>query len=302
MKKYNSNIVKTLILSLFVIVSVAIVTPAFAATPSISILQNGNSTLQVSGTGDANSNVALYYSINNAIGVFVTNLGSTSASGYFNTAISIYSYSIPQGSTVYVVVNGQQSPSIAWPYSSYNNNYNNCTYPYNYNCNIYSNGPISLTQTSATLSVGQGVSIGIINGGVGTYAVSSNSNPGAVSAIISGGALRLNGTNPGSSVISVCGNNNNYGCINVYVTVTGYAYTNYNNGYYQNQNTQVYSGVTYGTPVAGVYLNQVPSTGVEWNFKTVLFAISLFIWSAFVAYIFIERRKAQERLSAVLNK
>jgi hypothetical protein len=46
-----------------------------------------------------------------------------------------------------------------------------------------------------------------------------------------------------------------------------------------------------GTPVSGVYLSQIPATGIDLNLKTILFALGLIIWSAFVAYILMNRRK-----------
>jgi len=48
-----------------------------------------------------------------------------------------------------------------------------------------------------------------------------------------------------------------------------------------------------GTPVSGVYLNQVPDTGISFNLKMALFAIGLFIWSVFAAF-FISSRRAKK--------
>lgn len=64
--------------------------------------------------------------------------------------------------------------------------------------------------------------------------------------------------------------------------------------YIQGQQT---AGVTVirtpdlGTPVSGVYLSQIPATGIDFSLKTVLFGLGLVIWSAFVAYVMISRRK-----------
>lgn len=63
-------------------------------------------------------------------------------------------------------------------------------------------------------------------------------------------------------------------------------------------NVTVYRQPTPGTPVSGVFLNQIPDTGINWNMKTTLFAAGLLMWSAFVAYMIIARRKAALALAA----
>lgn len=63
-------------------------------------------------------------------------------------------------------------------------------------------------------------------------------------------------------------------------------------------NVTVYRQPTSGTPVSGVFLNQIPATGIEWSMKTTLFSVGLLMWSAFVAYMVIARRKAALTLAA----
>lgn len=70
---------------------------------------------------------------------------------------------------------------------------------------------------------------------------------------------------------------------------------NYNYNYTQPtypNNVTVYRQPTQTTQ-SGVYLSQVPATGISFNMKTGLFAAGLLIWSAFVAFIMIVRRKAK---------
>jgi hypothetical protein len=51
---------------------------------------------------------------------------------------------------------------------------------------------------------------------------------------------------------------------------------------------------TAGTPVAGVFLSQVPATGIDAaNLKMILFVVGLFAWSLFAAYIISFKRKAK---------
>jgi hypothetical protein len=90
-----------------------------------------------------------------------------------------------------------------------------------------------------------------------------------------------------------------------------YSYNNYNNQtyyppytgtYYPQQTTSFvqtpiyttsYYQPTYtgSTPVSGVYLSQLPSTGISFGLKMTLFTIGLLLWSLFVAYIFMQRKR-----------
>lgn len=66
------------------------------------------------------------------------------------------------------------------------------------------------------------------------------------------------------------------------VNVNGVAATQSNVTVIRDQNL--------GTPVAGVFLNQVPETGISFGLKMTLFATGLTLWSLFAAYM-IARRK-----------
>lgn len=58
--------------------------------------------------------------------------------------------------------------------------------------------------------------------------------------------------------------------------------------------TTVIRDTTVGTPVSGVFLNQVPATGIDAkNVKMILFVVGLFAWSLFAAYIVSIKRKTQ---------
>lgn len=58
-------------------------------------------------------------------------------------------------------------------------------------------------------------------------------------------------------------------------------------------NVNVYRDTNLGTPVSGVFLSQVPATGISFNMKMALFAIGLIAWSLFAAYVVNEKRKAK---------
>ncbi|HEY1037371.1 MAG TPA: hypothetical protein VGE62_02205 [Candidatus Paceibacterota bacterium] len=77
-------------------------------------------------------------------------------------------------------------------------------------------------------------------------------------------------------------------------SVTGTCATNING----------YAGVTVirdqnlGTPVSGVFLNQVPATGIGFGLKMTLFTAGLVLWSAFAAYVIARKTKTGAALAA----
>jgi hypothetical protein len=127
------------------------------------------------------------------------------------------------------------------------------------------------------------------------------------------------GNNPGSATINICTQNSGTSCASLYVTVSGnyyngnYNYYNnyngyngynyYNGGYthsypttYTNPVTYTYPATTYtsgssvGNSVSGVFLSQVPSTGISFGLKMALFTLGLLLWSMFAAFM-IARKK-----------
>lgn len=86
--------------------------------------------------------------------------------------------------------------------------------------------------------------------------------------------------------------------------------------YYYQQPPIIGSNVTVvrdqnlGTPVSGVFLNQVPDTGISFSLKMTLFAIGLTLWSLFAAYVLARKTKrgaafaasAESAMSAALSK
>jgi hypothetical protein len=273
-------------LSLVLTSAFGLVDTAFAATPSLSVVNNSANMVQITvNGGDANSTINLYYNLSSSSNVYGANLGTTNSSGYFSTNLNQNSYSIPQNAYVYVIVNGQTSNTVLWPNNV--NNYNQPTY---------------LSQSSININVGQGQSISI--SGSGSYTISSNSNPTAISSLVNGSILNVYGSAPGSGTLNVCSTSGNGGCASLYVTVSGYTYNNNNTGYTTYNNGSYYNGYPYGytynnqgrvlgasTDSSSVYLSQVPSTGVSLNLKVILFVIGLLSWSLFAAYIFMAKQK-----------
>ncbi len=173
--------------------------------------------------------------------------------------------------------------------------------------------------------------------GQNQYYISNNPGTQYFSASISGNVVTVYGTNPGSATINICSLNSGSNCVSLYVTVSGSYYNgnyynNYNGyngytGYYGNNGYYYYSsgypynnytyptttytypvttyssgstygsGSAYGSSVSGVFLSQLPNTGISFGFKMTLFAIGLALWSIFAAYM-IARRKTFDVVAA----
>lgn len=105
---------------------------AEAVTPTLSITQTNNNLVSVRVYGQPNMEVSLNYYVYNSqnstsILESTGTVGLTDNNGYLSTTIDSNNYLIPSGSTVYAVVNQQQTSSVVWPKYT-NNNYNNYYY------------------------------------------------------------------------------------------------------------------------------------------------------------------------------
>lgn len=173
------NLKKALFLGLFAGL-LAFGLTAHAATPTIYVGTPNGSLVPLTVTGDINSTVLFFYNVGSSSGMQSRTIGTTNMSGNLSTSVDPGSFGIIPGNSVYVVVNGQQSSMVSWPYS------------------------LTLGQTSVSLTSGQSISISISGGG-GNYFISSNSNPNIVSASISGASVLLTAIGgSGFSNIMVC--------------------------------------------------------------------------------------------------
>ena len=104
---------------------------------------------------------------------------------------------------------------------------------------------VVLSQTSLNLSVGQTVTVNASgNGGYGYY-VSTNSNPGVVSATFNGSALTVYAIQNGVSTIQVCQNGAS-ACASLTVNVgTAYAYSGTGGVQYPGNGSSVLGASTY---------------------------------------------------------
>src|SRR4051812_43794457 len=124
-----NKIQKISIFFVIALVSLGVVaTQVEAHTPSVSVSQVNDNQVSINVYGESNTSVMLYYYGNSNL-QSVGTIGTTNDSGYFSTTVNSNTYGIPQGATVYVIVNGQQSSSVTWPW--YNNSYNNNNNNYN---------------------------------------------------------------------------------------------------------------------------------------------------------------------------
>ncbi|MDR3643367.1 MAG: pilus assembly protein N-terminal domain-containing protein [Candidatus Doudnabacteria bacterium] len=107
------------------------------------------------------------------------------------------------------------------------------------NCGYYGCGTgLTLSQTSLSLTAGQGASVTVTNNNSGgTPYISSNSNSGVASATVSGNAIYVTGISSGTTNISICQNNASQ-CATLSVTVSGSncGYYGCNNGLVLSQN------------------------------------------------------------------
>ncbi|MBI4708916.1 MAG: hypothetical protein HY764_01775 [Candidatus Portnoybacteria bacterium] len=205
-----------------------------ASNPTLSISVINSDTIQLTGYGDPSTSVILYYQ-NYQNALQSQYISSTNSSGYFSVNLNRYAYNINPGSYVYVIVNNQHSPSVAWPYS-------------------FNSTDISLSQTNLTLYPGQYQTVTI--SGNGGYYISNNSNSNAASAsIINSNALDITGNAAGNTNITVC---QSYGqCAVLYVSVSASQYNNYqNNDYYIGYNNQALTPITFSQSSLNLGTNQ----------------------------------------------
>ena len=178
---------------------------ASAATPTFTASATGNSDyVTVTIHGDANQNINFFYNVGSSSGMQTRNLGSTDSSGNFTSNFSSSAYGVNPGGLTYVIVNGQQSTMLTWPYTTGSS---------------YSSS-LLFSQSSATLSVGQTTTV---NSYVSSNAIylTNNSNSSVANFVISGTQVTITGNNIGSTTGTFCYQAYTSVCNNISVTVTG---------------------------------------------------------------------------------
>ena len=184
--------------------------------------------------------------------------------------------------------------------------------------NNYGTKTATVTVTSGTQSVTRTCSVNVQNNQYNNYqsayCVGTPSNAGVNQSVTWTAYPSGNYNNTGYATYSWSGTDNLYGTgqtINTVYNTPGYktATVNiYSNGQsvtatcnltIAGSNVTVIRQAGTGTPVSGVFLSQVPATGIDFNMKTVLFLLGLLIWSGFVTYVMVQRRKTKMALQGI---
>ncbi len=182
-----------------VIGSLLLTSAAYAATPSLSAsYTNSGDNVAVSVTNaDANASVLL----DNLSTSALQSIGTTNSNGDLSITLSTASYNITPGGSVYVTVDGQQSNSLQWPYTS------------------GANSSFSLNQTNLSLTAGQSSVITASTGG--PFFLSNNSNPSVANVSFNGSQITVAGNTAGTTNLTVCLVSSTGICQTATVTVSG---------------------------------------------------------------------------------
>ncbi len=205
------------------------VTGSSYGTGTISFAQNSVSLSVGQSVSDA------LYNSNNLYGgaLYISSNTNSAAVSATISGTSLQLYALAAGSTSISVC------STATAYANYGNN--SCASVYvTVSGSNYSTGTITANPINPYLAFGQSLGITlsqtVYNGySSGYFTISSNANPGVVSATISGNILSVYGLNYGTDVITVCSTNNSYSygsnsCLPITITVNNNGSGNGGNG------------------------------------------------------------------------
>jgi len=197
---------KIFIAVIMFLASVSLSGVAHASTPTLSLIYTGSGdNVLVGVTGDPNSSVTLNYQGTSG-SVLFSIIGTTNSTGILSTTLSTSAYGIsPTNNLVKVTVNGQQSSSMTWPYSS----------------GVSTGSTISLSQTSVTLSVSQTAIITASNNGSNSLYLSGNTSPSVANISLNSNQVTATANMAGSTSVTVCAVGNSSNCATFSVTVQG---------------------------------------------------------------------------------
>ncbi|MEN9342015.1 MAG: hypothetical protein RIQ54_271 [Candidatus Parcubacteria bacterium] len=215
-----------------------------AATPTLSLSSATGDSVQITVFGDSNATVSLFYNVGTTSGMQTRSLGNTNSSGVLSTVVSTNSYGAVGGSLSYVIVNGQQSSMVVWPY-------------------VGSGGTGTLTLSQNTLNLPQGQSV-IVSayGGFTTLTVTNNSNPSVANFAVNGSQITVTGNNPGVTIATICNQNNLNSCAALSVTTqvgTGQSLTFGQNNVYLSTGNSIIISISGGSGSYYISNNSNPS-------------------------------------------
>lgn len=160
-------------------------------------------------------------------------LGQTATISSANTSVYLLSNSDPTRASVsangtQVSVTGNQLGSTAASICTVGTA-NECTTLY-VTVQVASVQPLTLSQTTLSLSIGQNQAI-TVSGGNGSYFLSGNSSTSVVSATLSSSTLTLSGLSAGGATVTVCDTANSCGSTSVTVSTAANSSTAQTNQY-----------------------------------------------------------------------
>lgn len=247
--------------------------------------------------------------------------GTDGLSGSGQTAYKTYTYSgsksasvnISSGDGQYITINC--SPIYVGG-TSYGNNWNNNNGSYNYNGSL----GVSCYGTPNQVRMYDSVTwYANATGGNGYYTYTWNGTDGLYGSGQSLSKLypsvgyktaSVTVTSNGQSVTNSCAIN--VGSTYTYTNPTTYYYPpTQTNSFYtvpqttsftQTPQTVTYYQPTYtgaSNPVVGVFLSQLPATGISFGLKMTLFTLGLALWSLFAAYLFVQKKNRKVVLAGL---
>jgi hypothetical protein len=213
MKSFYSGKIFSAIISLFIVGSGLVsASSAYAITPTVSASVTGSGDyVQLNVSGDPNSSVVLSY-LSTSSQTQMSVIGSTNSYGTITLTISTSAYNISPGSLFYLTVNNQRSNTMTWPYTTSSST-------------VSTNTALSLSQSSATLSIGQSAIITATNTTGGSLYLSSNSSPAVANVSLNGNQITVSAVSSGSTTFNVCSTSNQSTCASAAITVPSAAAT-----------------------------------------------------------------------------
>jgi hypothetical protein len=244
--------------------------------------------------------------------------GTDGLTGSGQTAYKTYSYTGSKSASVnisssdgqYLTVNC--SPIYVGG-TSYGNNWNNNNGSYNYNGSL----GVSCYGTPSQANMFDSVTwYANVTGGNGYYTYTwngtdalygSGQNISKMYPSVGYKTASVTVTSNGQSVTNSCAINvgSTYSYNNptyYYPPTTTYTYPQTSfvqtpaTTYYQ---PTVYSSYGNSNPVSGVFLSQLPATGINFSLKMILFTLGLALWSLFAAYLFVQKKNKKVVLAGL---
>ena len=213
---------------------------------------------------------------------------------------------------------GNGSYSYSW--SGDNGMYSNAqSFTGQYSYSGYKTATVTITSNGQSVTRTCGVNIqNTYNGNNGAYCIANPTNAGVGQGVTwtaypgnnNGsyygnysyswtGTDNMNGS--GQSVTTTYGNPGyKTATVTMYgngQTITATCNTNIGGVLGTQSNVTVLRDQNLGTPVSGVFLSQVPDTGISFGLKMTLFSIGLILWSVFAAYMIARRKNSSAELA-----